>query len=549
MIDRLTLRWTDQQKASAVKLLAFWLPFFVFAILVQIKAGAYVADLSINADESAHFTSSAMIHDYLATGRFESPMAFAKEYYSHFPRVAIGHWPPLFHVLQAIAFVVGGVRVSVAMVFQAVIAALAGATIAVIVGRQTSWVFGGFSAAALLAAPDFMFSLNTIMLDNFVGLLIMLAALAWANYARTLSRGWAATFGFVAAAAILTKGNAYGLALLPLLHAGLSRRWTLLLLPRTYIAAAIVLIATVPWYIFTYRLAANGFVYHWGLDYTGIALKAFLPGLAQLLGIMGLGILIFGGGSAIVDAWGGQRDETVLSCLAAAGGIFIFICVVPADVSPRYLLDLLPSAILAAALGLSQLLRQSSPSVGTIGQHALLCVIIVLNIVLTMRFPHLDTMAMDKVAGTILATPDDSPLVLISGTGRVEGAFVAAFAEKDRDRSHFVVRGSKALASSDFMGKDYQPLFKDEADLERWIEDSRIGWVVIVDTPLLPNMAHMQQMAALAATHPARWHLVGEQITRFSHTSLFRIDTDTPNSADLARVLKQLVPAQSVGSE
>jgi hypothetical protein len=147
---------------------------------------------------------------------------------------------------------------------------------------------------------------------------------------------------------------------------------------------------------------------------------------------------------------------------------------------------------------------------------------------------------MDAVAGTILASGSDNPLVLICANPRTEGALIAAFAEKDRTRSHFIIRGTKAIASSDFMGRDYKLRFENIADLERWIEESKIGWLVIVDVPLMPGMAHMSQMAELEATHPARWSLVAEQKTDISDARIFRLATAPPTDAEVASILKQI---------
>jgi hypothetical protein len=514
--------------------------FFVFAVVTQNFSGAYNGDLNVTADESAHFTSSAMIHDYFIEGNFSRPLKFAMDYYSHFPRVAIGHWPPLFHFLQALVFMATGTSAAGAMIFQSLIAASTCATIAVIVARRTSWAVGLCGGAAMLATAQFMFSFNTIMLDNFVGFLILLTALAWSAYARTRSMVWSTVFGLSAAAAILTKGNAYGLAFLPIIHAILSRRSDLLLSVRTYISAFIVMVLTVPWYILTYKMASDGFNYAWGLGYTRAALMAFSGGMPGLLGDIGLLAFLLAAVVVGRSAWLGERDEMALSCLSATIGIFVFICLIPADISLRYLVDLFPCAFLTAVLGLDLWLRKTLPSIGAARRMAALSAVLILNAALTFNLPHRATFKMDAVAGTILASGSDNPLVLICASARTEGALIAAFAEKDRNRSHFIIRGTKAIAASDFMGRDYKLRFENIADLERWIEENKIGWLVIVDVPLLPSMAHMSQMAELEATHPARWNLVAEQKTEISDARIFRLATAPPTDAEVASVLKQI---------
>ena len=42
-----------------------------------------------------------MVRDYIAAGFPDSPFRFAENYYLHYPKVAIGHWPPVFYSIQA----------------------------------------------------------------------------------------------------------------------------------------------------------------------------------------------------------------------------------------------------------------------------------------------------------------------------------------------------------------------------------------------------------------------------------------------------------------
>ena len=70
-------------------------------LLLQWTEGAYQAEFGGHPDEAAHYVTGLMIHDYVAAGLPGNPMTFALEYYDHYPKVALGNWPPLFYVLQA----------------------------------------------------------------------------------------------------------------------------------------------------------------------------------------------------------------------------------------------------------------------------------------------------------------------------------------------------------------------------------------------------------------------------------------------------------------
>src|SRR5271168_4350829 len=117
--------------------------FFAFITLVfQNYTGGFVADRGNHSDEAAHFVSSLVIADYISSGAPSSPLVFAKDYYAHFPKVAIGHWPPFFEFLLALAFLVFGGTGTVAIVLQAVIAGLCAAIPATIIGKSVGMAEG-----------------------------------------------------------------------------------------------------------------------------------------------------------------------------------------------------------------------------------------------------------------------------------------------------------------------------------------------------------------------------------------------------------------------
>lgn len=83
-------------EAAAVAAVAFGL-----TVLLQARGGAFRSEFSAHPDESAHYVTGLMVREYVAAGAPQPPVQFAQDYYVHYPKVAIGHWPPVFYVLQA----------------------------------------------------------------------------------------------------------------------------------------------------------------------------------------------------------------------------------------------------------------------------------------------------------------------------------------------------------------------------------------------------------------------------------------------------------------
>jgi hypothetical protein len=42
-----------------------------------------------------------MLREWLLSREWRTPLRFAENYYVHYPKVALGHWAPAFHTLQA----------------------------------------------------------------------------------------------------------------------------------------------------------------------------------------------------------------------------------------------------------------------------------------------------------------------------------------------------------------------------------------------------------------------------------------------------------------
>lgn len=121
-------------------------------VALQSLGGAYSNDFGGNSDEPAHFVSAVMLRDFLLHGGFSHPAAFARSFYLHYPKVAIGQWPPMLYAILGGWMVVFGVSRAAAL---AMIAVAAGVTAMLIylVGRPRVG-----RPAALLACVVFLAS-------------------------------------------------------------------------------------------------------------------------------------------------------------------------------------------------------------------------------------------------------------------------------------------------------------------------------------------------------------------------------------------------------
>jgi len=514
--------------------------FIAACVAIQFGAGAYTTDRGLTNDEAAHFVNSLLILDFLREAPFSNPLRYALDYYAHLPRVSIGHWPPMFYIVQAAVFGLFGRSGTAAMAFQAVVAGVACGWPAILVQRRLGWLAGICAGLAVLASPVLLFLLDAVMLDTFLALWVLGAALTWAQFARRPGLGWAALFAVCAIGAIMTKGNGFGLALLPPLYAAITRDTRPLRDWRAWLAAVAIAIVTIPWYALTYRMAADGFNYAWGWDYTGRAIPAYARALVPSLGVIGL----IGFASGVVAAArrvDGERDQTLASLAATVLAMALFQVVAPAYITPRYLVSLVPAAVVVSALGLAFLVRQLIPRPPRVAGLAVAALLLV-NAATIVALPRVAPFGMGRVAQRVLQAEGGNPLVLIAGSGRAEGALIAAFAALDPARTHYVLRGTQLLGTGNFMGTQYQERFATSDELARWLDDSGIGWLVVDDSAVAKALAANRQIDAVLAAPRPGWELADEHRSSEGEVRLFRLPAARPTPDQMQDILQRIQP-------
>lgn len=221
--------------------------FWILAGCLQWKAGAFAAEFGSHPDEAAHYVTGLMIRDYVVTGHFAHPWAYAQYYYAHYPKLALGMWPPLFHLTEALwTLVLSPSKVSV-LLLEALIAAALAASVYWVLRRQypATAAFAGGTLFVLL--PLVRNSTQAVMADGLVALLAFWAMIFMVAYLERERTRDAVFFGAFAALSMTTKANGVALVLLPVIAVLITRRFCLLRRSGLYYAAAIILGFGAPW--------------------------------------------------------------------------------------------------------------------------------------------------------------------------------------------------------------------------------------------------------------------------------------------------------------
>src|SRR5688572_10048698 len=242
-------RFMDSRNIFRTRLIAVFGVALLVTVALQWRSNAYGAEWRTG-DESAHYVTGLLVRDYIAQGMPEAPMTYALRYYDHYPRVALGHWPPVFYIIQAAwTLPFGTSRTSLLLLMAVINAALLTTTYAVAARYFPSWLCWGLMIF-LCSLPAVQDMSRRLMSETLVALLVLWSFLAFHRYME--SRQWqpAVGFGVLAATAILTKGTGIALAPIPALAALLPRHRNPARSPLFWAPALIVAVICVPWFGF-----------------------------------------------------------------------------------------------------------------------------------------------------------------------------------------------------------------------------------------------------------------------------------------------------------
>jgi 4-amino-4-deoxy-L-arabinose transferase-like glycosyltransferase len=244
--DGLTLQPRDSGPVSRYRSVAVFGLLLGCVLLLQLLSGAFGAEL-VDPDEPAHFISGLLVRDYLASGLRTSPFSFARDYYSHYPKVAIGNWPPLFHALEGVWLLVLPAHPASVLVLLALVTAGLAWLIFLVLQHSVGVPHALLGAVLLVLMRHVPTYTSRIMIEMPMALVAAVAVWLFARYLDDPRMRWAAAFGAASVLAVLTKGNALFLALLVPLAILMGRRWSVLRKKELWIAALVVALIAGPW--------------------------------------------------------------------------------------------------------------------------------------------------------------------------------------------------------------------------------------------------------------------------------------------------------------
>jgi hypothetical protein len=514
---------------TAAKLTGVFLVLFAEAVCLQFLGGAFSSDYGGFSDEAAHYVTALMVRDFLLSGDFSAPMRFAEDYYLFYPKVAIGNWPPVLYGVLGFWFIVFGASRISAMLFVAATAAATGTAIHRVAQSELNPLAGWFCAVLFIAVPLTQRSTGLVMLEHLVAFFTFLAAIFLAAFFRKPTISSSLAFGLIATLAIMTRGSAWSIGLMPGLSMLFMWRFATMKTWALWISAVPVLVVCVPWYLATAGMAQGAWTGSGlDLDFVANALPSFLAYIYSALGPVILISALIGVGSKLVMPFKNpsQPENPIwATCAAMIFATYVFHSIVPASIDARYMLPTLPGLLLFSAAGIQWTSdRLAAKRASLPASFALYILIIAAFGMANFNVQVIENGGYSGAVEKIASRFPGSPLVLlIDADSSGEGSVVAAAAGLEA-RKMLVLRGTKVLVQEDWLGRKPKERFgtpKEIADL--------LGRVP-VDVVMLDDSIGGEQPRKYRALLRAVLQSENSAWIEFGRFPVVRAGSETPNA-------------------
>lgn len=471
-----------REKQEQLKVISRGLVLFFFLlainVILQIANLAYASDFGGHPDEASHVVTGLMVRDYLAGGFLESanPLAYAQSYYAAYPKVALGHYPPVFYVVTGVWLLFGVSSASI-LVLAAVVTSFCG-LLTFILGSMfmgRAWALG---AALIFTLSSLTQRYTSVFMSDM--LLLSGCLLSAASFVKFMDRGRrvdSLVFGVLAACTILTKFSGLLLGMLPVFALFYTRKGQKFRSYELWIAPLVVIFMVLPWLLIFHHITAEGVMGGGIGSYFVKSVPFFVTAMERVFGplllILVCGEILYCTLNRAMSKSAVRDGEAVMVALVLSGLVFYFV--VPAGLEQRYLLVIVP-AVLLLAFKAAQRICYMVTSLFRLRGNATLIVRLLFGIIFVsgigierFKLNEKNSNGFREIVEAVekSAIPGEDTLLVVSDS-RGEGAMVAASALASNRRLEEgvrVCRGSKKLSSSDWLGRNYRSNFNSASEL------------------------------------------------------------------------------------
>jgi hypothetical protein len=494
---------------------------FAFTAFLHWHAGTFHSEFGRHPDEGMHYVTGVMVHDYVLSGDWIHPLAFAKDYYLHFPKVGLGQWPPMYYVVQTAWTLIFGVSRQSLLFLMIVLTVILAAIVYREVTARWGWMYALLAAALVIAAPLTQEQTAMVMAEIPLAIFSFLAVLAWIRLLERGQRRDAFWFAVWIVAALMTKGNAW--AIVPVLPGTvvLTGRYDVLRNRNFWLAIGVVLLLTVPYNAYTLSITSQG----WDttslpeIPYLGASLVKHLEFVIGILGVPVSCFAVIGLIDCALIPLVRRKGSVYWTAWAVyAASIVVFHTLVPTSIEPRKIYQIVPVVGLFVVAGAEAIARRFTPRFGAMAVRAALMATIT-ALFLTTGFyfaaPYKPgfAAAVEKLIGR---EDTHKAAILISSNPFMtdaEAAIISEWVSRERKAGTYLVRGTKLLerfAPSDDGKLAMQVVFNSNEQGLRVLNSVPVAYIIVHTTPADRSYTHHAPLQRVLADSPAEWEKIYE---------------------------------------
>lgn len=490
---------------------------FMEAFLLQWFGGALSSEYGAMYDEPSHYVTALMVHEYLLSGDYKDPIGFAENYYAQYPKVAIGHWPPVFYALLGAWFILFGVSRISAMSFIAFLAVITGTIIYHIAKSQFGKHAAIFAAALFLALPFVQQLTGVVMLGHLVTLFSLVSIIFLAKFLSAEKIFYGFLFSMFAALAILTRGSAWAIGLMPLLTMLFAWRFNMLRRPLFWVLSIPVLILCLPWYLNMPSLNVAGAFMGgaiFNMEFTWQAIPHFAQKLFEAVGVVIFIPIIIGVYAKLIFPLLTKKQvDFIWPALAAlVVATYIMHVLIAAALDSRYMLVTMPALVLFAVAGIEWVIEKFKPR----EYRKYLCIatyMIVGIIFFATKFSISDT-AIEGYSVTLSEISKqlktEQHTILIASDINGEGTIIAAAAAQRRPED-YLLRGSKLFVDQDWIGRVLKEKYQSATEITELLNKVPVN-AVILDTSISAksHRYYHRLLETILFDESSKWRSIGK---------------------------------------
>ena len=510
---------------------------FDVAFLWQRASGAYASEFGAHPDEAAHYVTGLFVRDAITavptvvSQRSITPLkAFGPNapggFYEHYPKVALGVWPPGFYVAQSAWTLPFGVSRTSILILMAMLAGGVGVLMYRIL-RPEFGAFAGFAGLLLwLCAPLVRTFYGMVMAEMLSTFMMLSATMFWGRYldeGRTRDAVW---FGLLAAIAILTKGTGLALVLMVVISILLAKKWSVLRRSGPWIAAGLVAFIAGPWtwYFRKAGTQVGGWADNSGgssLSFTLEALPYYARHLSLATGFAVVAFALLGIYARVIRRDSRSGRWTAIASLVF--GVFIFQCLIPVGLESRHIISATPALVVLAVAGAAWVarlprFRASTESAQPRRDGVWVAVLALFSLpVLAMGHVGKSFTGFGPMADW-LVSQGHRARILVCSDAVGEGMFISEIAMLDKRPGVSVERASKTLVAEDgrtWEGDNLRTRF-DDAKLLEYLTSGKIDYIALDSAvPDRKRASYHDQLARVIETNQSRfWRVLENPIVR-----------------------------------